>query len=143
MTAKRSVPAPSRTATAATSVPKDPVPVSASATSRDTAEVADLKKALEESAKQVTELRLDMNGLEKERDFYFDKLREIELIVQDLEDNGKASEVTAAIIKILYATADGFTQATAADAEESAHEEAAAAAAATEGETPDEEAETF
>jgi microtubule-associated protein, RP/EB family len=34
------------------------------------------------------ELQNEMNGVEKERDFYFDKLRDIEMMLQDLEDNG-------------------------------------------------------
>jgi microtubule-associated protein, RP/EB family len=34
------------------------------------------------------ELQTEMNGIEKERDFYFDKLRDIEMMLQDLEDNG-------------------------------------------------------
>lgn len=35
------------------------------------------------------ELQTEMNGIEKERDFYFDKLRDIEMMLQDLEDSGK------------------------------------------------------
>ena len=56
------------------------------------------------------ELRTEMEGLEKERDFYFEKLRDIEILLQDIEDKGEGSEVTASIFKILYATADGFEQ---------------------------------
>jgi FtsZ-binding cell division protein ZapB len=35
------------------------------------------------------ELQTEMNGIEKERDFYFDKLRDIEMMLQDIEDSGK------------------------------------------------------
>jgi microtubule-associated protein, RP/EB family len=35
------------------------------------------------------ELQTEMNGIEKERDFYFDKLRDIEMMLQDVEDSGK------------------------------------------------------
>jgi len=56
------------------------------------------------------ELRTEMEGLEKERDFYFEKLRDIEILLQDIEDKGEGSELTASIFKILYATADGFEQ---------------------------------
>jgi RP/EB family microtubule-associated protein len=51
-----------------------------------------------------------MEGLEKERDFYFEKLRDIECMLQDLVDNGKGNELTESIFKILYATAEGFEQ---------------------------------
>jgi RP/EB family microtubule-associated protein len=76
------------------------------------------------------ELQVEMSGIEKERDFYFDKLRDIEMMLQgrilcenfmctmfvfdlyyvwiDLEDSGKGNDLTASIFKILYATADGF-----------------------------------
>lgn len=53
-------------------------------------------------------MRTEMDGLEKERDFYFDKLREIEVLLQDIEDKNSGNELTAAIFKILYATIDGF-----------------------------------
>ena len=50
-----------------------------------------------------------MDGLEKERDFYFDKLRDIEILLQDIEDQGTGSgDHIASIFKILYATAEGF-----------------------------------
>lgn len=43
-----------------------------------------------------------MDGLEKERDFYFSKLRDIELICQEHESEN--SPVISGIIGILYAT---------------------------------------
>lgn len=66
------------------------------------------QRQLDESRKQCADLKVELEGLEKERDFYFDKLRDIEMLLQDEEDNGHGSELTAAILKILYATADGF-----------------------------------
>lgn len=65
--------------------------------------------------KENTDLKADIEGLEKERDFYFDKLRDIEVLLQEEEDKGQGTTLTAAIFKILYATADGFETVTAAD----------------------------
>lgn len=48
------------------------------------------------------ELKLTVDGLEKERDFYFSKLRDIELICQEHESEN--SPVLSKIIDILYAT---------------------------------------
>lgn len=74
-------------------------------------EVAMLKAANEEAEKNYAELRSEMEGIEKERDFYFEKLRDIEITLQEVEDRGQGTELTAALFKILYATADGFEQA--------------------------------
>lgn len=48
------------------------------------------------------ELKLTVDGLEKERDFYFSKLRDIELICQEHESENNS--VLSKIIDILYAT---------------------------------------
>lgn len=48
------------------------------------------------------DLKLTVDGLEKERDFYFSKLRDIELICQEHE--GDSSPILTKIIDILYAT---------------------------------------
>eukprot|EP00597_Dinobryon_sp_UTEXLB2267_P004781 CAMPEP_0170078562 /NCGR_PEP_ID=MMETSP0019_2-20121128/15122_1 /TAXON_ID=98059 /ORGANISM="Dinobryon sp., Strain UTEXLB2267" /LENGTH=246 /DNA_ID=CAMNT_0010291501 /DNA_START=345 /DNA_END=1085 /DNA_ORIENTATION=+ len=56
----------------------------------------------------LADTRGEMEGLEKERDFYFDKLRDIEVMLQDLEDKGQGNELSASIFKVLYATIDGF-----------------------------------
>ncbi|KAJ7434337.1 calponin homology domain-containing protein [Mycena galericulata] len=57
---------------------------------------------------QVRELSTHLEGLEKERDFYFEKLREIEILVQQqtevLEAAGKDDETLKEIQKILYST---------------------------------------
>ncbi|XP_028764143.1 microtubule-associated protein RP/EB family member 1C [Neltuma alba] len=56
---------------------------------------------------QITELKLSIDGLEKERDFYFAKLRDIEILCQSPEL--EHLPVVAAIQKILYATGDDAT----------------------------------
>ncbi|ELU36875.1 microtubule binding protein [Rhizoctonia solani AG-1 IA] len=62
--------------------------------------------------KQVQELSAHLEGLEKERDFYFAKLRDIEILAQQqietLEAEGKSDETLSAIQKILYSTEEGF-----------------------------------
>ncbi|KAM4695484.1 microtubule-associated protein RP/EB family member 3 isoform 1-T2 [Discoglossus pictus] len=55
---------------------------------------------------QLMELKLTVDGLEKERDFYFSKLRDIELICQEHES--ESAGVLSKIIDILYATEEGF-----------------------------------
>ncbi|KAJ7628998.1 EB1 domain-containing protein [Roridomyces roridus] len=61
---------------------------------------------------QVREMSLNVEGLEKERDFYFEKLRSIEMLVQqrmeDLEGTGTGDQTLSDIQKILYTTEDGF-----------------------------------
>ncbi|KAK3004705.1 hypothetical protein RJ639_018913 [Escallonia herrerae] len=53
---------------------------------------------------QITELKLSVDSLEKERDFYFAKLRDIEILCQCPEIEN--SPVVEAIKRILYATDD-------------------------------------
>ena len=57
---------------------------------------------------QVAELNTHLEGLEKERDFYFDKLRQIEILVQQqmetLEAEGKDDKTLREIQAILYST---------------------------------------
>nr|XP_033795280.1 microtubule-associated protein RP/EB family member 3 [Geotrypetes seraphini]XP_033795281.1 microtubule-associated protein RP/EB family member 3 [Geotrypetes seraphini]XP_033795282.1 microtubule-associated protein RP/EB family member 3 [Geotrypetes seraphini]XP_033795283.1 microtubule-associated protein RP/EB family member 3 [Geotrypetes seraphini]XP_033795284.1 microtubule-associated protein RP/EB family member 3 [Geotrypetes seraphini]XP_033795285.1 microtubule-associated protein RP/EB fam len=55
---------------------------------------------------QLMELKVTVDGLEKERDFYFSKLRDIELICQEHESENTG--VLSKIIDILYATEEGF-----------------------------------
>ena len=55
------------------------------------------------------EKNLAIEGLEKERDFYFGKLRDIEVLAQELESSEIAgSEFSQKILGVLYATEDGF-----------------------------------
>lgn len=61
---------------------------------------------------QVKELSTHLEGLEKERDFYFEKLREIEILVQaqveQLEAEQKDDPLLKQIQAILYSTEEGF-----------------------------------
>jgi len=53
---------------------------------------------------QIEQLNMDKEGLEKERDFYFNKLREIEVICQENDGQSHVKEV----MDVLYATEEGF-----------------------------------
>ena len=55
---------------------------------------------------KVEELTLNIEGLEKERDFYFSKLRDIEIRCQESSHNG--SLPVKAVLDILYSTEEGF-----------------------------------
>lgn len=64
---------------------------------------------------QLGDLKVSVDGLEKERDFYFNKLRDIEIIVQEsltaAEAQGQVIEeddVLKQIQAILYSTEEGF-----------------------------------
>ncbi|XP_069742639.1 microtubule-associated protein RP/EB family member 3b isoform X2 [Narcine bancroftii] len=55
---------------------------------------------------QLMELKLTVDGLEKERDFYFSKLRDIELICQEHENENNPA--VQRIVEVLYATEPFF-----------------------------------
>ncbi|XP_053684559.1 microtubule-associated protein RP/EB family member 1 isoform X7 [Sabethes cyaneus] len=63
---------------------------------------------VDELTNQVQDMRLHLEGLEKERDFYFSKLRDIEILCQEDEPNEGQNELVQRILNILYATEDGF-----------------------------------
>lgn len=58
----------------------------------------------------ISAQRTHIDGVERERNFYFDKLREIEALIQDREGEtkGEDSELAKSVLKILYATTDDF-----------------------------------
>jgi len=63
----------------------------------------------QENLRLVTEnneIKSTLDGLEKERDFYFGKLRDIEVLCQEYESENLP--VVKKILEILYATAEGF-----------------------------------
>lgn len=51
---------------------------------------------------EIQDLRMNMDTVEKERDFYFGKLRDIELLLQANES--KKTSLTDNVLKILYAS---------------------------------------
>ncbi|KAL7749776.1 microtubule integrity protein mal3 [Sorochytrium milnesiophthora] len=71
--------------------------------------------ALSAAQRQVAELTQQLNeqvavaeGLEKERDFYFGKLRDIEVLIQQSNEQGEKSALGQLITQILYSTEEGF-----------------------------------
>ncbi|XP_050220656.1 microtubule-associated protein RP/EB family member 1B isoform X2 [Mercurialis annua] len=85
-----------------------PKPIKGSAVAGGTNSLLEIQSL----SKEITDLKLSVDHLEKERDFYFAKLRDIELLCQATELEGIPMAI--AVKKILYA----------ADAKESALEEA-------------------
>lgn len=67
---------------------------------------------LNDMSQQITELKVTVDGLEKERDFYFGKLREIEILVQEqldmLDGQVDDNDCLKIIQSILYRTEEGF-----------------------------------
>lgn len=69
------------------------------------AAVAPNNALLEEYVAEISNLKSTNDALEKERDFYFGKLRDIELLCQS---NKTESTLVSRIFEILYATEEGF-----------------------------------
>lgn len=63
---------------------------------------AEYKGKLNDMNSQVVSLKLTIDNLEKERDFYFNKLREVEILCQ----NSSNPSIIEDVLKILYATDD-------------------------------------
>ncbi|TDH73891.1 uncharacterized protein CCR75_009656 [Bremia lactucae] len=66
-------------------------------------ELEDLTAHNEALTNEGGELRAMVESLEKERDFYFNKLREVEIVLQSAEDT-EASPLAQSVFKVLYAT---------------------------------------
>jgi len=62
---------------------------------------------VDELSTQLAETRLNLEGLEKERDFYFGKLRDIEIFCQE-QEGSESNPQLQKVLEILYATEDGF-----------------------------------
>lgn len=65
---------------------------------------AEMESKIEELSTDNAKLKVLVDDLEKERDFYFGKLRDIEIICQGLEDQGMP--IVNTIQKILCANED-------------------------------------
>merc|ERR1712166_1070333 len=81
------------------------------ASAASSAELQSAKDSLAEQTQITEDLQLNVDALEKERDFYFGKLREIELLCQereddDMQDNEPLSTLVNTIKEIMYATDD-------------------------------------
>ncbi|XP_065183473.1 microtubule-associated protein RP/EB family member 1-like [Sycon ciliatum] len=83
-----------------------PTTSTAASTANSSAASAAHAAQIEELKQQLATTQLTVDSLEKERDFYFSKLRDIEIICQEpgSEDLDSAKQILA----ILYATEDGF-----------------------------------
>lgn len=73
---------------------------SASASRPGTRVPANLNNQLDELNAQLLDSKLTIEGLEKERDFYFGKLRDIEVLCQEQE----SSEFSQKVLAVLYQT---------------------------------------
>eukprot|EP00358_Blepharisma_japonicum_P004107 CAMPEP_0202948726 /NCGR_PEP_ID=MMETSP1395-20130829/14399_1 /ASSEMBLY_ACC=CAM_ASM_000871 /TAXON_ID=5961 /ORGANISM="Blepharisma japonicum, Strain Stock R1072" /LENGTH=253 /DNA_ID=CAMNT_0049651069 /DNA_START=38 /DNA_END=799 /DNA_ORIENTATION=+ len=83
--------------------PRNPRPAESSKAPQPKAKpVREARPDESEVARQIAELRLTSDSLEKERDFYFGKLRAIELFCEHYEDQG--NPIVMEIQKILFAT---------------------------------------
>ncbi|KAK7595228.1 hypothetical protein V9T40_001661 [Parthenolecanium corni] len=72
----------------------------------------------DELTAQLMELKITIDGLEKERDFYFGKLRDIEVLCQEADKN----PIIQKILEILYATEEGFAPPEELETENNNHE---------------------
>lgn len=94
----RSVAAPKRTAAPKVASPAVKAPTK-QAVAVNQAEIDNL-------AVELSEMKTNVDGLEKERDFYFGKLRDIEVLCQ--EEGAAGTPLSDKVLAILYATEDGF-----------------------------------
>ncbi|KAK6303411.1 microtubule-associated protein RP/EB family member 1 [Coregonus clupeaformis] len=92
--------APTRSTTTVTK----PLPRSAGSALRRPGGAGDVERV--ELAQEVSSLKATVQDMEKERDFYFGKLRSIEVICQEVD--GEADATMQKIMDVLYATDEGF-----------------------------------
>ncbi|CAG8638183.1 4685_t:CDS:2, partial [Paraglomus occultum] len=64
--------------------------------------------AVLELTKKLEEVNATVDGLERERDFYFGKLRDIEILVQQQIEGDPDNAFLKEVQDILYSTEDGF-----------------------------------
>jgi len=102
---KRS-PAPRPTPAAARQTAKPSVGNSGGVRATNGGSNAATQHQIEELTMQIEDMKLTVEGLEKERDFYFGKLRDVEMMCQENEATG--GELVQKVLGILYQTEDGF-----------------------------------
>ncbi|XP_030908853.1 microtubule-associated protein RP/EB family member 2 isoform X1 [Melopsittacus undulatus] len=81
----------------------------------------DLETQVIQLSEQVHSLKLALEGVEKERDFYFGKLREIELLCQ--EHGGENNDLVNRLMEVLYASDEHESHTDEHEGEEQVHEQ--------------------
>jgi RP/EB family microtubule-associated protein len=112
-----------RSAIAGRIMPSTGTHASAGLSGRERAELeTEYQRSIGDLTQQALQLKLNVDQVEKERDFYFGKLREIEIFVQQLLEGESAIpsdvlEKLKEIQAIMYKTEDGFEVPEGAEAE--------------------------
>ena len=101
----RAAPAPTRAAPAAATRPGLGRRQESGGSNHNTSNHSISSPQVEELNGQMMDLRINLEGLEKERDFYYSKLRDIEILCQE-EDETTTPPIVQKILDILYATED-------------------------------------
>jgi len=107
--ASNNKPAAVRVAAKKPAASKAAKPAADSGSAKSAKEIQELKTQVAEKAEAATDLQLNIDALEKERDFYFGKLRDIEILCQEREGDqmdDNLSTLVDAIKAIMYATDD-------------------------------------
>lgn len=118
-------------------------PAAGSKTAKNNEEMLELRRENEQQVITIQEMQESIKNLEGERDFYYNKLREVEIICEPFDEAAQSEatpeqleeykmerdrfpDIATLAIEIkskLYAEEDGFTQPTYEDAEEQVPEE--------------------
>jgi len=71
--------------------------------------LSNLQQSITNMNRSLTEMRMSLEDMEKERDFYFGKLRDVEAVTQRYTDPAvTATSFFKEIIEALYKTEEGF-----------------------------------
>jgi len=110
--------APARVGAPAARVPAAPrTPASSRPAAGGGGDSKRLQSQVDDLNTQLATMKDSLESLEKERDFYFEKLRDIELMCNnvcgdeatvEVDPESETYKVTKKILDVLYATADGF-----------------------------------